>query len=264
MRDQVRITEIRQAVKRSWRRHIYLDGEYWASCDEQTIERLELAVGQTHERQALMRRVAESEGLQYAVNYVLNYGTPSTRRMREKLLKRELSEEMAEAVIAKCIELHYLDDNELARSIIRSHQERGRSKRQIQNKFYSKGLRQDELDEDIFEQAEWDEARALAAAMKRVENRPRDKQIAALRRWGFSWDMIQNVIGELEDDSSGNAGESYKRAELDAQTEARLAVKMRRKYPKPDDERRAIAWGVRNGMSFTRARELWKEKDETT
>jgi hypothetical protein len=34
---------------------------------------------------------------------------------------------------------------------------------------------------------------------------------------------------------------------------------MQRKYPKKADERKAIAWGVRNGLGFSRARELWME-----
>jgi SOS response regulatory protein OraA/RecX len=264
MNPPVKITKLQQGVRRSWRVNVYLDGEYWASCDEKTIMRLELAVGQEHELAALAMGVGESEHLQYAVDYLLNYPATSVRRMRGKLEKREAPVEVIDQVVERCVQMHYLDDEELARMLIRAGQREGRSQRQIRGKFRTRELREDELPEEIWD--EYDVRAAFAAALKRNRRKTPEKQTAALQRAGFGWDMISDGVPHAPivegTEAVDNPPVSYSppaRPELDDAQRAKLAAKMQRLYRKDGDERKATAWGARHGLSFEEARLMWLE-----
>lgn len=258
----VRITKLQQGVRRTWRVNVYLDGEYWASCDEKTVLRLNLTVGQEHQMAELAKLVGEAEHLQYAVDYLLNYPATSVRRMRGKLEKREAPVEVVDQVIERCAQMHYLDDEELARMLIRAGQREGRSQRQIRGKFRTRELVEDELSEEIW--SEYDLEAAFAAALKRNRRKTPEKQMAALQRAGFGWDMISDGVPRTPIVEGAEAVDeppvSYSppvRPELDEAQRARLGAKMQRLYRKAGDERKATAWGARHGLSFEEARQMW-------
>ncbi len=52
------------------------------------------------------------------------------------------------------------------------------------------------------------------------------------------------------------------RPELSEDEEAALAKKMHRLYRKDADERKAISWGVRHGLTFAHAQAMWKRREE--
>lgn len=265
-----RITQIKPGVKRPWRRNIYLDGEYWAACDEKTVLRLELAVGQEHEPTELAGKIGDSEVLVYAVDYLARYPATSVRRMREKLKKREVSDQVIEAVIEKCVQMQYLDDENLAVIMIRAGQNQGRSRRQIAAKHYQKGLRTSELPDDIWEQAEWDEKKAMEGALRRVRRKPPEKKVESLIRAGFPHDIVRDSVqaaelpeGEEEESMPPVTWQTREKPELTEEDEQRLQAKMHRLYRKDKDERKAVGWGVRHGLTYAHAQAMWRQGRET-
>ncbi len=120
-------------------------------------------------------------------------------------------QEMIDEVVAKSLRTGLIDDNRYAEARIATLRRRGGSARAIQAKLSAKGVDRSTI-AAVLESGEEDDeekaAHALARRRKLGPYRPgerapyRDKDLAALVRAGFRFDVARNVIdGDREDGS---------------------------------------------------------------
>jgi len=174
------------------------------------------------------RKVTEKRLRNVALHYVARYAA-TTESLRRVLMRRVLASARShgtdadegaawtEALIIRFQELGYLDDRAFAETRARALTARGLSLRAVRGRLRQKGVSADDIEAALEaltdEMAEPDLAAAAALARRRRlgpyrsdEVRPerRDKDLAALARAGFSYDIARRVIeadtvAELED-----------------------------------------------------------------
>lgn len=138
---------------------------------------------------------------------LLTHSSRSAAQLREGLIKREIEPDVADEVIARYVEVGLLDDAALAASIVRTrHQERGRSRRAIEQELRRKGFARTDIDaalEQIDDQDERDAARNLAAkrwdSLQGIDEQARVRRVVSmLGRRGYGPDLAFGVVKELQ------------------------------------------------------------------
>jgi regulatory protein len=119
--------------------------------------------------------------------------------------------EMIDEVVAKSLRIGLIDDTRYAEARVATLRRRGSSARAIQAKLSAKGVDRGTI-AAVLEGEEGDEeqaARAFARRRKLGPFRPgerapyRDKDLAAMARAGFRFDMARRVIEGNRDDDEG-------------------------------------------------------------
>lgn len=137
-------------------------------------------------RQVLMRRVYKSASL---------HGTDTTE-----------GAEFVDAIIKKFLELNILDDDAYARMKIESMRRRGTSSKAIRQKLMMKGIPSDIIDKSLDEFEEETGKHEIHSAIAYIKRRRlgpyrikareefQEKDMAALGRQGFSYDMARKLV----------------------------------------------------------------------
>ncbi|WP_062072796.1 regulatory protein RecX [Demequina sediminicola] len=135
-------------------------------------------------------------------------GAPrSSRQLRDKLISREISEEVADEVVARYQEVGLLDDQALADSIARArHRERGKSRRVIASELQRKGFDAEEITHAVDQISDDDEVDAAEhLARKRwyqLENVPPDARVrrvvGMLGRRGYPPSLAFALVKDLQ------------------------------------------------------------------
>ncbi|PTW60242.1 regulatory protein [Breoghania corrubedonensis] len=174
---------------------------------------------QDHEREKQRRKIyklPEPERLmRSAVAYLERYASSSEnlRRVLERKVARaayahdrDASEfsEMIAAAVERCIQLGLVDDAAYAETRASSLRRRGASKRQIEAKLAAKGVAK-RLIERVLAADETDETEAARRFARRRRLGPwrtrgnrddyRERDMAALCRAGFGFDVARDVVG---------------------------------------------------------------------
>lgn len=161
------------------------------------------------------------EGLrEAAVTYALSYSVTEAKLRRNmegrvtrhcKRTGEEPSEYRAwiDAAVSYCIEKSYVNDLDYAERYLDLAQEKGQSLRKARQKLAQRGVSQETAQAGI-EQFEFDDMEAAKAyarkkgiGMFRLSDRDqyRDRDLAALGRQGFGYEICRKIIeGEEEDD----------------------------------------------------------------
>ncbi len=144
---------------------------------------------------------------------LLNHSARSAAQLRDGMLARDVSPEVAEQVIDRYREVGLLDDAALSAAIVRTrHHERGKSRRAILQELRRKGFDQDDIDvalEQITDDDERDAARAQAVKrwnqLSGVDREARVRRVVGmLGRKGYSPSDAFALVRELENaDNSG-------------------------------------------------------------
>lgn len=138
---------------------------------------------------------------------LLTHSQRSSAQLREGLLKRDVDADVADEVIARYEEVGLLDDAALAASIVRTrHQERGRSRRAIEQELRRKGFERDDVEaalEQITQDDEWEAARKLAAnrweSLKGIDDQARVRRVVGmLGRRGYGPDVAFGLVKQLQ------------------------------------------------------------------
>ncbi len=149
--------------------------------------------------------------VQGAITFV-SYRPRSEREVRDRLRKRDFSQEAIDQAIERMRGWGYLDDQAFAEWWVGNRTEhRPRGKRLLAGELRSRGVSA-EVVGDVLEEAEVDEAgAALELARKRLsslsslDRQTQERRLAAfLSRRGYGWDVIKPVLkevfGELDED----------------------------------------------------------------
>ncbi|MFN3865306.1 MAG: regulatory protein RecX [Demequina sp.] len=144
---------------------------------------------------------------------LLTHSPRSVAQLRDGLVSRDVSPDVADEVIERYREVGLLDDAALSATIARTrHRERGKSRRAILVELRRKGFEQEDIDsalEQISDDDEQDAARALAVKRwNQLDGVERDKRVrrvvGLLGRKGYSPSDAFALVRELEDaDNSG-------------------------------------------------------------
>ncbi|MFQ5906552.1 MAG: regulatory protein RecX, partial [bacterium] len=196
--------------KRSNRRSIYLDGDFFCGVDAEVIERLGLKEGMEVDEEQMLRITLTEEKLKakrYALN-LLSYRMRSRSELTGRLRQKGFDGDMIGELADDLEQVGLLDDLEFAKSWIRTRMDLNpKSFYAIEKELYRKGVKR-----EVIEQAE-DELRgqfdekmiALSVARKRLASlkglEPRDvnrRILGFLSRRGFSYEIAKWVIEELK------------------------------------------------------------------
>jgi len=198
----LKITDIKQQIRRKDRYSIYGDGKYVLSLSERELLNLSLVLGQEFSEKQL-KNLMQTATLDKAYDQSLNLimRRPRSRWEMETYLKRKkYSTEQIANVLQILEEKNYINDADFARRWIESRRLlKNSSKRKL-----TMELRQKRVNDDIITDAigndETDEKDVLRELIvkKRTQSRYQDNQklMAYLSRQGFRYDDIKSVLEE--------------------------------------------------------------------
>jgi len=196
----MKITNIKQQVKRADRYSVYVDGVYSFSLSEAALLEQRLASGQELDATQLAALKAASSN-DKAYGNALRYAALRPRsewEMRGYLRRKDVDEPVAETIMDRLRGLQFVDDLAFARSwVANRHLLKSTSKRKLRLELQQKRvpasiidavIREDEVDER-------DSLRQLVAK-KQARYPDRNKFMQYLARQGFGYDDIKSVLDE--------------------------------------------------------------------
>jgi regulatory protein len=196
----MKITAIKQQVKRTDRYSIFVDGAYAFSLSESGLLQSGLASGQELDAVKL-KKLKKDAGLDKAYYNALRYAAmrPHSQWEMESYLKRkEVDADTTAEIIRRLQSLTMLSDLDFARSWIASRRLlKSTSKRRLRLELMQKHVPDDIIRQALAEDAT-DERQALRdlVAKKRRRYPERQKLIRYLASQGFNYDDITSVLNE--------------------------------------------------------------------
>lgn len=200
----MRITDIKQQVKRSDRYSIYIDGKYAFSLSanelllsglrpNQELDELELA--------NLTDTAKADKAYDRALNFIM-IRPRSEWEMRLYLKRKGYEPELVDKIVQKLQEHGHIDDTAFARAWVNNRRLlKAISKRRLQQELRAKRI-SDDIVESVLGEDETDEREVLRdlIARKRQQSRYHDKLklMQYLSRQGYSYDDIKDIMSENE------------------------------------------------------------------
>ncbi len=185
--------------------NLYIDDDFFCALTLETAVKHHLKSGIQVDTDKLNEIISQSqtqEAFQKATDYVLK-NLKTKRQVKDYLVKKGYSEEVAWQCVDKLKEYGYIDDVEFAKRYIEiSSQKQGR--RLTEFKLMQKGIKK----EDIFlayEQLDFDDSEdAKLVAQKYLKNKQITKEtLAKAYRYlvgkGFNYDQITLALSEFEE-----------------------------------------------------------------
>lgn len=196
----MKITSIKQQVKRADRYSIFVDEKYSFSLSEAALLSEGLASGQELDK-ARLDELKATSGADKAYGNALRYVAMRPRsiwEMQTYLRRKDVDEPVAEDIIKRLQSVGLLDDAAFARAWVANRRLlKSMSKRKLKLE-----LQQKHLPESVISQAmqedEVDERQALRELVEKKQGRYPDKNkfMQYLARQGFGYDDIKSVLQE--------------------------------------------------------------------
>jgi regulatory protein len=200
----MKITNIKQQVKRADRYSVFVDDKYAFSLGESALLELQLASGQELDAQRL-KEFKEVSSNDKAYGNALRYAAMRLRsewELRTYLRRKEVDEPVAEQIISKLQNLHFLDDAAFARSwVANRHLLKSTSQRKLRLELKQKRVPEAIIDV-VLREDEVDERESLRqlVAKKQARYPDRTKFMQYLARQGFGYDDIKAVLNTPPED----------------------------------------------------------------
>lgn len=229
---ELKITDIKQAVRNENRVNIYVNGKYSFSLDISQVVELKVKVGRElrkEEYEELKQASEFGKMYQRALEWVL-MRPRSKRELRDYLLRRskkravmadnpyrktsdsdlsdgrvskkheistEMSLKLSEMVTKRLMERGYVDDVKFARYYVENRfVKKGASERRLRQELMQKGVAREIIDE-VLEGSERNERDEIRKMILRKRARYDDeKLIAYLCRQGFSYELAKEMVKE--------------------------------------------------------------------
>lgn len=255
----MRLTAIKQQRRDRERVSLFLDDEFWTGISKRLFESLRLRVDDVISEQLqteIELAIVEDNALGYALNLLAT--RPLTEaKLTEKLRGRDLSEQVIGMTVARCYELHLLDDRQWAADTISFRRQQGQGRRKVAERLRDAGidpaLAKELLDESFDPATEADDARAALIdrygedSLDPVEQR---RAFGFLQRRGFSPGAARDAVAKSAM-SSAEQEDSYGADQA--------AAVLRKRYGRsPLDEQKAFPFLARRGFSFAAIKEALK------
>ena len=200
----MKITAIKQQVKRPDRYSIYVDGAFAFGLSESALIAHRLASGQeidASQLSALKDAASTDKAYGNALRYVV-MRPRSLWEMRTYLRRKKVDEPVAESIIEKLLNLDLLGDEKFAEAWVANRRLlKATSKRRLRQELQQKQIASSIIDKVLLED-EVDERSVLAelVAKKQARYPDRNKFMQYLARQGFSYEDIKSVLDAQEED----------------------------------------------------------------
>jgi regulatory protein len=196
----MKISDIKQQVKRADRYSIYIDDKYAVSFSESELLKLGIRVGQelsSSEFEKLKTDAVLDKAYDRSLN-LISRRPRSEWELREYLKRKESEPEVIDATIARLAERGYVDDMEFARRWVASRRLlKATSKRRLNQELRQKRVSDDVIDQVLGED-ETDEREVLRELVerKRKQTKYQDdiKLMQYLSRQGYNYDDIKSAM----------------------------------------------------------------------
>lgn len=199
----MKITNIKNQVKRVDRYSIYIDGKYTFSLSELELLNLGLRINQEisqKELEGLQDAARLDKGYDRALNYI-SIRRRSKWEIEQYLKRKDYEPEIIEKIIDRLTTRNYVDDEAFAKAWVENRRLlKSTSKRRLQQE-----LRQKRISDNIIHQAlsedETDERQVLRGLIERKQKQTkyqdRLKLMQYLSRQGYNYEDIKSVLDEV-------------------------------------------------------------------
>jgi regulatory protein len=215
------ITAIEPQQRRPERRSIFLDGEFALGVDAEVIARTGLRVGQEVELAELqaLARAEERRAARDAALRLLGFRDRSERELERLLLRKGFEAEVVSEVVSDLAAREFVDDERFARGWVAA-KTAGRpiGPDRLAAELRARGVERETVEEAVAQISPENERELALRAAKRLVGGLRNEELpaarrklaAALRRRGFSWEVIRTVCDTLiagsDDDGADECG----------------------------------------------------------
>lgn len=205
----MKITNIKQQVKRPDRYSIYIDGAFAFGLSEGALVSARLASGQEidgGQLEALKETAVEDRAFGNALRYVA-MRPRSEWELSSYLYRKKVDEPVIEQIVQRLRSLDFVDDRKFAESWVANRRLlKATSKRRLAQELQQKRVTSGIID-DVLREDETDEREVIAQliAKKRQRYPDRQKLMQYLVRQGFSYDMVRSSM-ELVDSEDRTEG----------------------------------------------------------
>jgi regulatory protein len=198
----VKITGIKQQVRRHDRYSVYGDGKYLFSLSDSELLATQLFVGQEIDA-ADLERLKQTAVLDKAYSRCLDLLSRRARsewELRDYLKRKEYDAKTAQAAIDKLQKRGYVDDKKFGEAWVSNRRLlKSTSQRRLRQELQQKHIAPEVIDEVLAED-ETDERQVLRnlVAKKRTQTKYQDKLklMQYLSRQGYNYDDIKSVMAE--------------------------------------------------------------------
>ncbi|MBI3984091.1 RecX family transcriptional regulator [Candidatus Microgenomates bacterium] len=201
----MRITQIKQQLKREDRYSIFVDGKYRFSLSEKEVADLNLHEDQEvapGELESLLDQAKYSKAYDRALRYI-EIRPRSEYEMRAYLKRKDYETELIDRVLERLCKLELLNDRDFAKRWVDYRlTTRPSSKRRLFSELLQKRIDREIISEvlgSIEPETELAQVRELAARKGKLSQyQDRQKLMAYLSRQGFSYDLIKKALAAEE------------------------------------------------------------------
>ena len=198
----MKITDIKQQVKRQGRYSIFVDGKYSFSLSEQELMKSGIRIGREYD-QAELDELQDTALLDKAYMRSLDLLSRRARsewELRDYLRRKDYQPPVIETIITRLNEAGYVDDYKFAVSWVETrHLLKNISSRKLWQELKQKHI-SDEVINQVLEEDVTDELETLKnlIAKKRTQSRYQDDQklMAFLMRQGYRYDDVKVAMAE--------------------------------------------------------------------
>jgi len=209
-----KITEI-QMQKKSSRRNIFLDGQFFCGVDYELVVKFGLRVGLEIDEERL-KKLVEEEEIHKAKNYVFDLlmrRSYTQKEMIDKLKRKEFSERAISATIETLKRLGYIKDESYAEDWVESRKRlKPKGRKALREELTKKGIDKGIIDRVVagIDDEEEREMALRAAQKQAVHYKGLDQKVAKRRLYGFLLrrgfeyrtigGVVKEVLGDLDED----------------------------------------------------------------
>lgn len=200
----MKITSIKQQVKRADRYSVFVDGKYAFSLSESALLQQGLASGQEFD-EAKLKELKEASGADKAYGNALRYVAMrprSTWELETYLRRKEVEQPVAEGIIQRLQRSGLVDDRAFAQAWVANRRLlKSTSKRKLQLELKQKHVSTAIID-SVLQEDETDERDTLRELVHKKRARYPDQQkfMQYLARQGFGYDDIKSVLQEQDEE----------------------------------------------------------------
>ncbi len=200
------ITQISLQKNNSDRCNLFIDGKFVSGLSVETVMLNRLKVGMEIDENSLNQLIEESEkksALTKATDYISKY-VKTKRQVKEYLLKKGYTEEIAYFCIDKLKEYGYIDDVDYSKRFINANS-KNNGKKLIEYKLMMKGVKKQDIEDAYFESTVDGRENAKNLAVKYLKNKEKNldtksKTYRYLLGKGFSYEEVSYAISNLFDE----------------------------------------------------------------
>lgn len=255
-----KVTKI-QAQKRKGRYNVFLDGQYAFPVAETTLIEFRLMNG-VELTDGQIKEIKDRENINKAygdaVNY-LSYQLRTEKEIKDYLYKKEYHRDAVDDVIARLEKLHYLDDENYAKSFINTQlRTTANGPKIIEQKLHQKGVPDNVIQDKLFE---IDEDTLIENATEFAKKQARKQKQASfsqmltkikqgLYQKGYNNEIIEEALKdlELEPDEDDELEKLRK-----------LVQKVEHRYDKPE---KLIKYLMTKGFHFDEIKKVLSEDSD--